>query len=275
MFKGYNLDLTMIDNQSFFDITDLEIDGFDKEMQILKNDIKNNMQDITLLPKTADNKIDGSKLINNLFPNYHADVFISHSHNDARTAKRLACWLNKNFGLITFIDSVIWGSANDLLRNIDNEYSISRRDKYGKPIYDYNIRNYTTSHVHMMLSTALNDIINSTECLIFLNTPESLAINEVKKQKTNSPWIYNELKIASIIEKKNPRRIYLKENIEKRAAVFNEESKNKLEILYRVEQQLNIFENLDSAKLKKWLLNYNLSDKSSHPLDILYFDNRL
>lgn len=162
----------------------------------------------TTLPRTTDNKIDGSKLINDWFPSYEAQVFISHSHLDARTAKRLACWLKNTFNLTTFIDSTIWGSADELLNRIDNKYSVLRKDKDGTTTYNYKTRNYTTSHVHMMLSTALVDIMNSTECIIFLNTPASLAVNEVKDQKTNSPWIYNELKIASIIEKNIPARRY-------------------------------------------------------------------
>ncbi|MGF2191269.1 hypothetical protein ACQUD0_13210 [Vagococcus fluvialis] len=201
MFKGYNLDLSKKEHQAFFNVNEEDIINFDREMEALKEVLQSNIGKKTTLPRTTDNKIDGSKLINDWFPSYEAQVFISHSHLDTRTAKRLACWLKNTFNLTTFIDSTIWGSADKLLNRIDNKYSVLRKDKNGTTTYNYKTRNYTTSHVHMMLSTALVDIMNSTECIIFLNTPASLVVNEVKDQKTNSPWIYNELKIASIIEK--------------------------------------------------------------------------
>jgi hypothetical protein len=80
--------------------------------------LKRNITNQITLPRTEKNLIDGSKLINDWFPSYKADVFISHSHNDSRTAKRLAIWLKKEFGLTTFLDSIVWGSANDLLKKL-------------------------------------------------------------------------------------------------------------------------------------------------------------
>ena len=273
MFKGYNLDLSKEEHQAFLNVGDEDIINFDREMEALKEVLQSNIGKKTTLPRTTDNKIDGSKLINDWFPSYEAQVFISHSHLDTRTAKRLACWLKNTFNLTTFIDSTIWGSADELLNRIDNKYSVLRKDKDGTTTYNYKTRNYTTSHVHMMLSTALVDIMNSTECIIFLNTPASLAVNEVKDQKTNSPWIYNELKIASIIEKKHPREKILRTRFEKRASIVNE--KEKLEILYPVNHELAIFDSLEIQHLEWWADCYDNSTDNSHPLDILYFKNKL
>ena len=273
MFKGYNLDLSKKENQSFLNVNDVDIINFEKEMEVLKAILQSKIDKKTLLPRTTDNKIDGSKLINDWFPNYEADIFISHSHLDTRTAKRLACWLKNTFNLTVFIDSTIWGSVDELLNKIDNKYSVLKKDKDGGTTYNYKTRNYTTSHVHMMLSTALVDIMNSTECIFFLNTPASLAVNEVKDRKTNSPWIYNELKIASIIEKKHPREEILRKQFEQRASIFNEQEK--LEILYPVNQELAIFDNLEIEHLERWADCYDNSTDNSHPLDILYFKNKL
>ena len=55
-------------------------------------------------------------------------------------------------------------------------------------------------HVHMMLSTALANMIDKTECIMFLNTPNSVSTRDTKL-KTYSPWIYNEIEITRIIEK--------------------------------------------------------------------------
>lgn len=271
MFKGYNLDLSINEKQSFLGISDQEIEDYENELKNLKSMLKSKVTDTILLPREKDGKIDGSKLINDWFPGHKSDVFISHSHNDARTAKRLAVWLNKNFGLTVFIDSIVWGSANELLKGIDNEYSVLKR-KDGNTTYNYDTRNYTTSHVHMMLSTALNDVIDQTECLIFLNTPESLSVNEAKDKKTNSPWIYNELKIASIVRKIYPRKSGYKMILEKSYREFSLQEQRSLDILYHVDDQLSKMESLNIDMLQDWLNNFNTSSNIElHALDILYF----
>lgn len=271
MFKGYNLDLSKNEKQAFLNITDSEIAVYEQEIEKLREGLQENLDETIYLPRTSENKVDGSKLINDWFPNYKADVFISHSHNDVRTAKRLACWLKKSFNLNVFIDSTVWGNANDMLNKIDKKHSVLRRDKDGSLTYNYHTRNYTTSHVHMMLSTALNDMIHSTECIIFLNTPNSLKVNEAEKQKTNSPWIYSELKTASIVEKIRPRTKMLLEYIEKRDGSINHSIQNKLDIAYDVDKELSIFDSLDTEKLKSWQEVFSKSNKDLHPLDILYY----
>ena len=69
-----------------------------------------------------DGFLDGSKMQANWFPQIKADVFISHSHKDRELALTLAGWLRETFGLTAFIDSCVWGYANDLLKMIDNKY---------------------------------------------------------------------------------------------------------------------------------------------------------
>ncbi|OMC78459.1 toll/interleukin-1 receptor domain-containing protein [Viridibacillus sp. FSL H8-0123] len=271
MFRGYNLDLSINEKQSFLGISDQEIEDYEKELKNLKSILKSKVTDTVVLPREKDGKIDGSKLINDWFPGHKSDVFISHSHNDTRTAKRLAVWLNKNFGLTVFIDSIVWGSANELLKGIDNEHSVLER-KDGNITYNYNTRNYTTSHVHMMLSTALNDIIDQTECLIFLNTPESLSVNEAKDKKTNSPWIYNELKIASIVRKIDPRKLEYKMILEKSYREFSQQEQRSFDVLYHVDDELSKMESLNTDILQEWLNNFNTSlSNEFHALDILYF----
>ncbi|MBF2674186.1 hypothetical protein IBB80_02800 [Listeria marthii] len=268
MFKGYNLELLRNEAQGFFNVSDEQIAMLDVENEVLKDSIQKNLNGNVMLQKNKDNHIDGSKLINDWFPNYKADVFISHSHNDARTAKRLAVWLSETFELTSFIDSIIWGSANDLLKKIDEQYSVLRKNG-DNTTYNYDIRNYTTSHVHMMLSTAISDIIHSTECVIFLNTPESLSVNEAKEKKTNSPWIYSELKVASIVEKIYPRKQLVQEK--RSLAVYNDIQKD-LDITYSVTNQLAKFENLNAEMLEDWSARYLNNKNILHPLDLLYFD---
>lgn len=151
-----------------------------------------------------DGILDGSKIQSNCFPTVEADIFISHSHEDLDLVKFLAGFLYKSKGLISFTDSCVWDFVDELLREIDEIYS-SKNNGY----YSYELRNHTTSHVHMMLITALMKMIDETECLFFLNTPSSISIEETM-EKTYSPWIYAELAISKIIQCKLPKRFVQK-----------------------------------------------------------------
>lgn len=140
--------------------------------------------------------IDGTKLQEDWFPLVNCDIFISHSHKDEDLAIALAGWLYETFGLESFIDSCIWGYADDLLKKLDKEYCKTTRQGY-----NYQSRNYSTSHVHMMLNMALMQMIDKTECLFFLNTPNSIDLSDIET-RTLSPWIYSEIGISQMINKK-------------------------------------------------------------------------
>lgn len=58
---------------------------------------------------------DGSAIQEGWFPQINADIFISHSHRDEKTAKALAMWLKNEFNLTAFIDSTVWGYFEELL----------------------------------------------------------------------------------------------------------------------------------------------------------------
>jgi len=75
-------------------------------------------------PVGPNGDIDGAKIMEDWFPNKKADIFISHSHNDRRTAERLAIWLQREMNFSVFIDSVVWGSTDELLKKIDNQYRV-------------------------------------------------------------------------------------------------------------------------------------------------------
>ena len=143
--------------------------------------------------------IDGTKLQNDWFPQINCDIFISHSHKDEDLAIALAGWLYETFKLDSFIDSCIWGYADDLLKIIDEEHC-----KNANKSYNYKLRNYSTSHVHMMLNMALMQMIDKSECLFFLNTPNSIDLSNIET-RTLSPWIYSEIGISQMIEKKRIR----------------------------------------------------------------------
>lgn len=229
--------------------------------------------------------IDGSSLKKNWFNIQEADIFISHSHNDINKVKAFAGWLYDEFDLKSFIDSCVWGYCNDLLEQIDEEYCKNKHSD----TYNYKLRNYTTSHVHMMLSIALSEMIDNTECVIFYNTPNSVTlksdldiINDSTKNVTLSPWIYHELAMATLIRKRDLKRskVLLEKSFENRSAFEH----SAINIEHDVEQYLENMVSLSDEDLKNWKKTFkNLNHKidsddipcisgyeKMHSLDILY-----
>ena len=229
--------------------------------------------------------IDGTAMKSNWFQIENVDIFISHSHQDITKVKAFAGWLYDEFKLTAFIDSCVWGYCDDLLEQIDNAYC---KKKDGKT-YNYELRNYTTSHVHMMLSTALTEMIDNTECIMFYNTPSSVSlvddlqmIKSAKKKVTLSPWIYHELATTSFVRSSKPTRmISVLENVIMHKA-YSE--RNTLNIEYDVDKYLEKMIPITSEDLDLWRKNYAiLTHKTDgdailningceniHPLDLLY-----
>ena len=155
---------------------------------------------------SVDGELKASEIEKDWFPSFKADVFLSHSHKDEKDAIALAGLLN-DIGLMAFIDSCVWGYADDLLRQIDNEYCVLKTNLDGSvDSYNYQRRNQSTAHVHMMLNGALMKMMDNTECLIVLNIPNSLKAKDVSNGKTNSGWIYSELLMSKFLRKRFPIR---------------------------------------------------------------------
>ena len=138
--------------------------------------------------------IDGDKLEKLFFPESEKEYnfFISYSHNDEDIVKKLASYLEYNEAKV-FLDSKIWGSADYLLELIDKTYSISDCDNN---LFDYRKRNFSTSHVHSMLNSAIGKAILKSKNIIFTSientTNTNLSTSELEV-KILSPWIYQEL----------------------------------------------------------------------------------
>lgn len=222
-----------------------------------------------------DGSLDGSTLQNDWFPEVEVDIFLSHSHGDHKLTMAFAAMLKEEFGLTTFIDSCVWGYANDLLKKIDDVYC---KNKKGD-MYDYDQRNFSTSHVHMMLSGALTKMMDKTECLIFVNTPNSITTSDVVKDKTKSPWIYSEIATSLVLRKKKPmRHVELKKSLNFEAA----SKKQKLDVTYNVD--LGHLTSLSTEDLSEWQKAVkgrhpngytHLDSGYAHPLDQLYMIKRV
>ena len=203
---------------------------------------------------TEDGIINGAALKEHWFSISKKDIFISHSHNDISKVKAFAGWLHECFGLEAFIDSCSWGYCENLLNKIDRKYCY----KPQKGTYDYDLRNYTTSHVHMMLSTALTEMMDRTECIIFFNTPNSISLateldkikKKGKKHTTISPWIYHELLMTTMLRSVTPMRA------EPILEHFAKDSREKPKIAYDVSKALTEMTTLTDDQLKQWERNW-------------------
>lgn len=173
--------------------------------------------------------IDGSNLQSLNFPfdkdEYH--FFISYSHKDEVSASFLYQWLTSN-GFTCFLDSTIWNSADKLIASIDKEYCRTSDKNH----YDYQKRNFSTSHVHAMLSMAMLEAIDRSECCIFIKSKASVPLGDGIENKTLSPWIYEENLFMSKICRKVPQRL-----LSSRTGLFSEggrltENINNLKISY-------------------------------------------
>lgn len=204
-------------------------------------------------------EINGTQLAEDWFPFVNADIFLSHSHADEDMAVLLAYMLHKNFGLKVFIDSMIWGNSNDLLQKIDKCAWIPEKD-----LYSYSIRNQTTSHIHMMLATSLQKMMDGTECTFFLNTPSSLTTDSVV-DRTYSPWIYFEIVQTQLLRRNIPERFKQKQRSFSSGGIITES----LKISYDV--NLSHMKLLNECDIRNWDYQYQkVRDYSANPLDILY-----
>lgn len=217
----------------------------------------------------SSSNITSNELTNLLFPKIEKfDIFLSHSHKDLDKALSLAGFLKANFGLEVFIDSCFWRNINELLKEIDNEFS---KSDYDSELYDYNKRNISTAHCHIILATALKEMIDYIECFIFLDTNESISLRS-QMEETKSCWIYYELEISKCIEKKMPLRFF-NENL---YAEFSYESVlSKSDLNKRLE--INYATNTSHLEEKDFNILYNTSINNFNPdyrgynkLDLLY-----
>lgn len=241
MHKAYSLNFTLKTDNKYLQIG-----------KALYSHMKDSI-DGNLASFYSNGKLDGTKLSETWFPQISADIFISHSHKDFDTALDLAGWLYDKLGIVCFIDSCVWGYADDLLEAIDNKYC-----KNSDGSYNYKTRNFSTAHVHMMLTVALSRMINNCECLFFLNTPNSILPDNSVKDKTLSPWIYTERSMISLIKERLPsEHRVVHENFSK--------SMDSLKIAYELDSDLP---DLPIEQIARWV-NHNFKNKYQ-ALDYLY-----
>lgn len=261
MYRGFNLKL---DEDYFLKQNIFSTQEINEYKKLGLSSLKNN--DFLLKYIEEAEELEGDRIMQECFPNdiKEYNIFLSHSHKDMRIALIIAGLLKSKYKIEVFIDSTVWLNYIHLLKCIDDYYCKSkekikeRYDYNSKEYYDYDIRNYSTSHINLMLMNSLNMMIDKCEVLFFLNTPNSISIDNIG-QKTNSPWIFSEIQTSKIIRKKIPNRnIPLMESTK----YFSTD----LKISYPLE--LDHLTNISRYNFLKWI-NGNYNNPNS-ALDGLY-----
>lgn len=211
----------------------------------------------------ASGSLDAASLSKRWFPMVKSDVFISHSHDNESEALGMAGWLKTEFGLNAFVDSTVWKSADGLLKEIDDTHCLQDDGSY-----NYRKRNRSTSHVHMMLAMAIAEMIDNSECLLFLNTPESISPKKTIEggHQTSSPWIYAEIAISRIVRERSlsrSRRERLQKSMESRTVV----AMDSVDIVH----PLNVrhLAEIGETELLAWQIKHAV-EECENPLDLLY-----
>lgn len=245
MYQGFNLELNSADLSTWNNV-----------------DVSQKLKKTTragILQYSKEGTVDAKKLEDDWFGVVRADVFISHSHADEDLALKLANGLSAKLGLTCFVDSFVWGFADELLKEIDDEFCYNT----DKKTYSYEQRNKSTSHVHLMLCAALNKMIDRCESIIFLNTPQSLITSDLLESAANltaSPWIYTELVASKLMRRTVPKRAGILKK-----AMESVEARNLPTFVY--ETSLSHMTTLSAQELKKWA---DCGEKGGAALDNLY-----
>ena len=210
-------------------------------------------------------RLNAGKITASWFPQIKADIFISHSHGDYADVVALAGWLYQNFNIIAFVDGCVWGFCEKLLKLIDDKYCRMSNGNY----YDYNKRNFSTSHVYMRLAMSISEMIHNTECAFFYNTPNSIIPSEMfsSTMYTLSLWIFTELEITRKIKTRKPEKHRILSKLIKED--FRQFSDNKLFVEYEV--NLSHLIKLDVNFLTRWeMMKTEFCGDKNIALDYLY-----
>lgn len=251
MYRGFKITRGVI--QKILENKEKFKNEYETEANKIKSEIKNNLERY-LIPNEM---IDVEKLREEWFPTDEYDIFISHSHRDIEDIKVLVGYLVKVKRLKVFVDSFIWEYFEDLQKNLDNQYNLQSNNK----TYDYRGSNWCCNNVSIILNSALQEVIDKSETIIFYNTPSSITHNYKDKDRTESPWIFSEIKTTRIIRKRIPKRIKVAcENyIEKE----NKDIFNKSNARFSYSLENNHLTDISKKQFDKWIENDKITNSLS------------
>ncbi|WP_232263615.1 toll/interleukin-1 receptor domain-containing protein [Helicobacter pylori] len=117
-----------------------------------------------------------------------AQVFLSHSHADKNKALKVKGYLESKTNHKVFVDSLFWDYKDDVLNKLAEYDDISR------------IKDAFT----LILRESLECMIKKCPYFVFLQSKNSVSLNQDLLKITYSAWIYEELKIAHSISESRP-----------------------------------------------------------------------
>lgn len=119
----------------------------------------------------------------------NAQVFLSHSHADKNEALKVKGYLEEYLDAeCVFIDSLFWDYKDDVLNKLA-EYAE----------YDDNDISVIEDAFTLILRESLECMIKKCPYFVFLQSKNSVSLNQGLSQITYSAWIYEELKIANTL----------------------------------------------------------------------------
>ena len=117
----------------------------------------------------------------------------------------------------------------------------------------------------MMLATALAKMIHKTECVIFVDSKNSIRIED-SVEKTYSPWLYYELAMIGLIERRSPEDHRI-ERLEE-ARHFSGKAAS-AEMLVQYDADMTSLSTINVEILNRWG-NAGVKGRRGFALDVLY-----
>ncbi|GAA7288042.1 toll/interleukin-1 receptor domain-containing protein [Helicobacter pylori] len=118
-----------------------------------------------------------------------AQVFLSHSHADKNKALKVKGYLEEYLDTeCVFIDSLFWDYKDDVLNKLA----------------EYDDTSKIEDAFTLILRESLEDMIKKCPYFVFLQSKNSVSLNQDLLGITHSAWIYEELKIAHSISESRP-----------------------------------------------------------------------
>ncbi|GAA6839910.1 toll/interleukin-1 receptor domain-containing protein [Helicobacter pylori] len=182
--KAFKVDLDSEENQNILKpsvrpFKAHQVDGVAKKIYKLIKDANHSNDDIIL----NHNKIKEA-FFSPFKPQLKStQVFLSHSHADKNKALKVKDYLESETNHRVFIDSLFWDYKDNVLNKLA----------------EYNDTSKIEDAFTLILRESLEDMIKKCPYFVFLESKNSVSLNQDLSRTTYSAWIYEELKIAHSI----------------------------------------------------------------------------
>lgn len=208
------------------------------------------------------NTLNANTIAEHLFPEKKCHIFLSHSHADEQVAIEFAAGMRK-IGIEVFVDSCVWGYAQDLTDKINEKFASSQK-LADRVTFEYYAATNNIINISTILNSALQRMIQKCEAFVFLRTENSVPITDYPvSDLTLSPWIYSELQFSSLVEITGKNRVSL-EKFETTASI----NKRSSDISFAHKIMNEHLVKIDAPELTNWYSNN--TERGIDALDSLY-----